>query len=197
MKKIWSITKTPVVLIVLGFCLCSCQALVFAWFGIKNPEKAVSKKERLAYYEPFMNNHQVTVRLYALSDTTKWSKTMEKFYGYTFPMIYLSATETDSLYSLSCFEDIKWQVNLINKNNLEYTDLGDEEKITYVKTIITNSAELLYESKKTAFYRPAEWHVLVVSATFLGKKLRKRMLPIFDLKGLGSITILDLSKIKN
>lgn len=182
--RIWSKIKKTILLIVLVFFLCSCQTLIFAWYGIKKPEKAVSKKERIAYYEPFITNHEVDVKLYALSDTTEWFKTFQSFKGYSFPMIYLKNYDTDSLYSLNCFEDVKWEINLINDNNLDYTDLGDEENASHIKKIVANKSELLFNSKKTASHKTSKWSVQIVSATFLGKKLRKRMLPIFELKGL-------------
>ncbi len=195
MKKNWSTIKVPISLIILGFCFCSCQTLVFAYYGIKNPEKAVSKEKRLAYYEPFTSTTKVNIKLYALSDTTNWTNIYQKFEGYSFPMIYLRNNQTDSLYSISCYEDIKWEINLINDNNLQYTYPGDEGKITLIKEVIKDNTKLLYASKKQ-FSTSAKWDIQIVSATFLGKKLRKRMLPIFNLKDLGSTTILDISKIK-
>ncbi len=195
LKKNWSTIKIPMFLITLVFCLCSCQTLVFAYYGIKNPNKAISKEKRFAYYEPFTSNPKIDVKLYALSDTTKWTNIFQKLEGYSFPMIYLRNNRTDSLYSISCYEDIKWEINLINDDNLQYTYSGDEEKMAHIKKIITDKAEPLYDSKKQSL-TSAKWDIHIVSATFLGKKLRKRMLPIFTLKGLGAITILDISRIE-
>ncbi len=196
-KKVWATLKTPILLGVFVCSLCACQTLAFAYFGIKNPNKAVSKEKRLAYYQPFIvNNHKVPVKLYALSDTATWHKTVQSFYGYTFPRIYLRNTQTDSLYSLNCFEDVEWEINLINDHDLSMTDSGDEEKFTQTQKYIADSSHLIFESKKLLPDPAVKWNIQMVCSTFLGKKLRKRMLSILNLKGLGSLTILDISKIE-
>lgn len=192
-KKIF---KTSLLIVVMGFSLYSCQSLALLYFGVKNPERPVNKEERLAYYEPFINNHKaLPLKLYVLSDTTKWLQTYHYFEGYSFPMVYLRNQKTDSLYTLSCFEDIEWEIGLINNGNLKYTYAGEEEKLAYIKQFIADSSKIVYDSK-TVSSDSIKWQVQMVSATFLGKKLRKRMLSIMELEGLGSLTILDISNIE-
>ncbi|SHJ05118.1 hypothetical protein SAMN04488096_107143 [Mesonia phycicola] len=180
----------------------SCQSVFRLYTGVKN--KIViyqTNEERQAYYASFISAvNEANVKVYTLKD-----KELDSIIGTintlakNMPLMYLKNTETQSLYRLSCYEDITYDIeNIINdKYSWDYLD-KDSISNQYLnqQKYINKNFEVSFdnESKQDSV---AKWDVLYVGGSFLGKKLRKRSLPAFKIEGLRNVSIVDLSVNKN
>lgn len=175
-------------LLFLSVCLISCSPMAKLYFGIKDPKVYESNENRLEYYKPFYEEEKTKVTIYTLKDTTALLTALRSF---TFPRIYIQNKTTDSIYKLTCFDDIKYDIEYINNNKLSELYPADTAEVYLLKKFITENTKLNYTANETLPEK--EWDIYLVSGTFLGKKIRKRTLPISTINGLNQIKIVDLS----
>lgn len=183
-----AIHKILICVIILVFF--SCQPALKLFLGIKNPKFSLSNEERMEYYEPFAEKIDVLL-VYSLKDSLALKKAADSFD--TYPIIYIKNRKNDSIYKLSCFEDIAWDVENINK--IEYSDLvkAEQNNFKLVHQMIENNSKLVHRSDIQKVRDTLNWDIYMVSGTFLGKKLRKRMLPVSEINSIHSFKILDIS----
>ena len=166
----------------------SCQTLAKAYFGIKNPKVYGDPEKREKYYEPFYENKPHLVNLYTIADTSTWVPTFEKLHV---PRVLLKNNITDTVYVLSCFEDIAYDVELLNAKKYGKVYKADSFEFSKVQDAFKNTAVKSYTVNEG--YNKGEWDAYLIYGTFMGKKIRRRTLPITELNGLRSINILDVS----
>ncbi len=192
MRKINFKILIPAVFILLG-CF-SCQTALKLFLRIKEPKQFVGNEEREEYYEPFMEKtpkYYSSLKIYTISDTTALMAFMRKHTSY--PMVIIQNTETDSIYKLGCFEDMKWDVENINKEELDYLIPGKQNQYNDIRELLKNHAIIWHESYDSTVTHTNKWDVYMVSATFFGKKLRRMSLPVTEIKNIDNFNIIDLS----
>lgn len=128
-----------------------------------------------------------------MPDTTHLKTYMKKHVSY--PMIIVQNTKTDSIYRLSCFDDMKWDINELNEGNPEYLYKADPETYKDVKSLIEeNHVNLWYSQSGNKLIEDSKkWNIYFVSGIFLGKKLRRLSFPATNLKDVDQFNIIDLS----
>ncbi|MDT0293052.1 hypothetical protein ACFQ3R_09745 [Mesonia ostreae] len=175
-------------LIILGFF--SCQPALKLFLGIKNPQLFLSNEERMEYYQPFAEKTDALI-VYSLRDNLALTKAAESYT--TYPLIYAKNKKNDSIYKLNCFEDISWDVENINKK--EYSNLvtAKKDSLNIIIQMIEANSKLVYQPDTSRLNDTLMWDIYMVSGTFLGNKLRKRMLPVADINSIHSFNILDIS----
>jgi len=170
----------------------SCQPVLKLFLGIKNPNFTLSNEERKEYYQPFIVEKKEEVFIYALKDTSSLNKAGGTFTSY--PSIYAKNRENDSVYLLNCFEDISWDVENINKKDYSHLTIADSVKFNALTQLLELHSELVHTPNEFLKKDTLNiWSVYMVSGTFLGKKLRKRMLPVVNINALHKLEILDIS----
>lgn len=189
-KKIF--IKTPAILILLGFF--SCQSLVRMYLGVDtSPQLSINNSQRMEYYNPFVqHSKKTTLTIYTILDTTALINAFQTFQNY--PGIYLKDNLNDNVYILNCFEDVEWDVQNINSGNLENLVKANKKSFDSLIYFISNKSEIVYHSTPSPkIDKNNRWNLYMISGLFLGKKLRKRSLPILNIQGLKSFQLLDLS----
>ena len=85
----------------------SCQTLVKTYMGISDPKMEVESGKRLKYYKPLYEGKEHETQILTVANQDAYINT---FQTVSFPEIYLHNRITDSLYVLSCFEELKYNV---------------------------------------------------------------------------------------
>lgn len=182
----------PAIFILLG---CFSCGTVLKWaLRMKTPKALVSDQDRTAFYRPFTEKkpYYNSLKIYTLSDTATFTDFLSK--SRSFPMILIKNIQTDSIYSLSCFEDITWDIENIHENDFTYLTPAAE-------SVYQDLFSLLEPDKSVVWYQTTsdinkddyEWDVYLGSGIFLGKKLRRLILPVTELKNIREFNIIDLS----
>ena len=182
------ITKQKYVVIFLFLIvLYSCQPLLKTYLGIKKFEPVISNEDRLAYYEKFIENQeQLSIHIFKDSTINQISKQFDSY-----PNIHIVDNKNGGIYRLNCFEDVAWDIQNINEGNLDDLEVEKRERFQIIDTTLTKHTQQVFSKGK--INAEGRWEVYMISGTFLGKKLRKKSLPINNLKDISSFTILDLS----
>src|SRR5690606_22865261 len=175
------------------FTFYSCQTILKAYTGIKNPKLELSSDERLEYYNPFIENSDNNLELFLVKEMDTLINTFNKYHNY--PRIFIQdRTIENDIYLLNCFEDVSYDIENINMNNFEGIIKGKTSELSDLKDFLDTNAQVTYSN---FIDKNKKWNVQIISGTVLGNKLRKRMLPIMQLQDLNKILILDLSTNEN
>lgn len=171
------------------FSFYSCQTILKAYTGIRDPQLTLSTNERLEYYNPFIEKSDSNFELRLVKEMDTLINAFNKFQSY--PLIFIQdRTVENDIYMLNCFEDMSYDIENINTGNFEELTKGKISEISDLKVYLEVNSEITYSN---FIDKNKKWNVYVISATFLGNKLRKRMLPIMKLQDLNKVLILDLS----
>ncbi|QEE50504.1 hypothetical protein FUA48_13245 [Flavobacterium alkalisoli] len=157
-------------------------------FGIKKYETYVTNEKRVEYYKPYFETSENKVSIYAFKNWEGIQATSDSVH---IPRIFVQNIATDSVYVLSCYEDIPYDVEEINNGKYDGISKADIKEFTNLKNIIDTSAVLT--STQNVINNNGKWKVYLVNGTFMGKKLRKRTLPITTINGLQEIIVVDIS----
>src|SRR5690606_33091030 len=179
-----------IVLILTVFSFYSCQTILKSYLGIKNPQLVLSNTERLEYYKPYIENSDSNFELFVVKELDTLLNTFNKHQNYPLIFIQDNTTEHEDVYLLNCFDDVSYFVEDINKGDFEDIARDEKAELSDLKSYLDINAEVTYSNY---IDKNRKWNVYVVSATFLGKKLRKRMLPVMKLQDLNKVSVLDLS----
>lgn len=179
-----------IILILTVFSFYSCQTILKSYLGIKNPQPVLSNTERLEYYKPYIEISDSNFELFVVKELDTLLNTFNKHQSYPLIFIQDSTIEDGDVYLLNCFEDVSYSIEDINSGNLEEVPKGKKTELSDLKSYLDINTEVTYSNY---IDKNRKWNVYVVSATFLGKKLRKRMLSIMKLQDLNKVSILDLS----
>lgn len=178
--------------------LFSCQPAIKLFLRVKDPSKHryVNNKDRLEYYQPFLEKtpqYYSFLNLYTITDTSTIQKFMKQHPSY--PMIIVQDRKTDSLYRISCFEDVEWDVEHLDKRkSLTSLYRAKRENYTDVQKLLKENVSLWRQEEQNVIQDSIKnWNVYMVSGIFLGKKIRKMTLPIMELKNVNEFNIIDLS----
>lgn len=175
-------------LLLLFLSFASCQTLVKTYMGISNPKMEVESNKRLKYYQPLYEGKEHETQILTVTNQDAYIKTFQTVSS--IPEIYLHNRVTDSLYVLDCFEDLKYDVE--DFNNGLWHELSKPERKSYdaAKNIIKEAVQVYSVNKDV---QKGEWDVYMMYGTFMGKKLRNRLVPLTTLNGLNKMVILDVS----
>ncbi len=168
--------------------LASCTPMAKIIFGIKKYETYVTNEKRVEYYKPYFETSENKVSIYAFKNWEGIQATSDSVH---IPRIFVQNIATDSVYVLSCYEDIPYDVEEINNGKYDGISKADIKEFTNLKNIIDTSAVLT--STQNVINNNGKWKVYLVNGTFMGKKLRKRTLPITTINGLQEIIVVDIS----
>lgn len=187
------------ILIGMIFFTYSCQSLTKLYTGIKDPEIYLSQKGRLEYYEPFFEDKDsLDVEIYSITNIENLQYAFNNFQNY--PQVYLINKSENKIYGVNCYDDVSYSIEEIEEGKFEnYINeeiINDNLKIA--KEILSNKSQLVYEKQRKVtsskiILDNSNWKALIVSGTFLGKKIRKKTLPILELEDLTKLKIIDLS----
>jgi|SRR5690554_2689176 len=171
------------------FSFYSCQTILKAYTGIRDPQLTLSTNERLEYYNPFIEKSDSNFELRLVKEMDTLINAFNKFQSY--PLIFIQdRTVENDIYMLNCFEDMSYDIENINTGNFEELTKGKISEISDLKVYLEVNSEITYSN---FIDKNNKWNIYVISGTFLGNKLKKRMLPIMELKNLNKVIILDLS----
>lgn len=171
------------------FSFYSCQTILKAYTGIRDPQLTLSTNERLEYYNPFIEKSDSNFELRLVKEMDTLINAFNKFQSY--PLIFIQdRTVENDIYMLNCFEDMSYDIENINTGNFEELTKGKISEISDLKVYLEVNSEITYSN---FIDKNNKWNIYVISGTFLGNKLKKRMLSIMELKNLNKVIILDLS----
>ena len=175
--------------VILPLSLFSCQLTLKAFLGIKDFKQYVSEEDRLEYYNGFIENNQYSLKIYTF-------KEQDSLFGFlkkqkNFPFIIVNNLESNKKYRLSCYEDVNYDAELLNKNELTVNQDSIQDIYELINKTIKQNLKISYNKEKTV--QNPKWDIYIVSGTFLGKKLQKRTLGIRKLNKINSINIIDMS----
>lgn len=178
-----------IIVLLTVFSFYSCQTILKSYLGIKNPQLVLSNTERLEYYQPYIENSDSNFELFVVKELDTLLNTFNKHQNY--PLIFIQDSTTENeVYLLNCFDDVSYFVEDINKGDFEDIAKGKKTELSDLKSYLDINAAVTYSNY---IDKNRKWNVYVVSATFLGKKLRKRMLSVMKLQDLNKVSVLDLS----
>lgn len=166
----------------------SCSPIAKIVLGIKDFKTYVSNEERFEYYKPFLELQNGKYSVYTFKN---WEGIQAVFDSVHVPRIYVENTVTDSVYVLSCYEDIVADIEDINNDKLDMVSIANKKEFINFKNIIDTSTVLTSSEKEIK--RNEKWKVYLIHGTFMGKKLRKKTLPVTSIKSLQEMLIIDTS----
>lgn len=175
-------------LIALTACLISCTPIAKLVTGVRNPKIYQLNEERLEYYKPFYEVQNNKISIYTLNDISSFQTAFDSLYV---PRIYVQSNTTDSVYVLSCYEDVGYNIEDLNKDDFDELDTADPQEFARFKSFFEKQTKLTYTANESNSQR--EWDVYLVSGSFLGNKLRRRTLQVSSINNLNQIKVLDLS----
>ena len=169
--------------------LASCTPMAKIIFGIKKYETYVPNEKRFEYYKPYFETSENKVSIYAFKN---WEGLQATFDSVHVPRVFLQNTLNDSVYVLNCHEDMIDDVENINKNDFKDIKIANQKEFVSLKNIIDTSSVLTYTEDEIR--KNEKWKVYLVNGTFMGKKLRKKALPITTkLEGIEEFIVVDVS----
>lgn len=171
--------------------LTSCQPILKIFLGIKEPKIELKNSERLKYYQPFFNKNSKITSIYSLNDTLKLKEAFKDFND--FPIVYIENLDDEKVYYINCYDDTQDKIEDINSNKLPSSIKSNDSVFIKIEKYLDKLNSKKVQEIKNDELPYGKWNVYLVSGTFLGKKLRKRTLPIINLKEINSFKILDLS----
>jgi len=167
----------------------SCQLTLKTFLGVKDFEQYVSQTDRLKYYNGFVQNNNYNLKIFTFKEQDSLFNFLTK--QTNFPFIVVKNLDTNEKYRLSCYEDVGYDAESLNKNEFTITQDKPEHTYSYMEKTITQNLKISYNKKKTV--QNPKWDVYIVSGTFLGRKLQKRTLEIKKLNNIRTINIIDMS----
>ncbi len=182
------------VLILVSFFLISCQPILKMVTGIRDPEVYVNDTDRIKYYQSWMENLDTEVTIYTISSEDKFVESFNKLSNVTFPVMILNDLSSGVRYSLDCYEDMEYTLELIEADNFNKLDIAGDDTLSLLEDLSKN-----YIDKKS-FYRQGTmsiyngYEVVLVHGVFLGNKIKKRISKFMNgLENISSLKIYDLS----
>jgi hypothetical protein len=162
--------------------------------GIRNPQAYVKDIERLKYYKSWMENSDMEVTIYTISSENDFVQSFNKVSDISFPIMILTDIKSGTLYSLDCYEDMDYTLELIDGNKFDELDIASDSTLLLIKDLSENHID------KKSFYRKGvtstdnRYKVDLVHGVFLGNKIKKRIGAFLNgLENISSVTIYDLS----
>ncbi|QTY27828.1 hypothetical protein [Flavobacterium sp. CS20] len=174
---------------ILPLSLFSCQLTLKALLGIKDFNQYVTQDNRLEYYEGFLENNDYSLKIYTFKEEDSLFSFLKK--QNNFPFIVVNNLESNQKYRISCYEDVSYDVELLNNNNLSVNQDSITNTYSFIDKTIKQNLKITYNKEKTV--QNPIWDIYIVSGTFLGKKLQKRTLGITKLNNIKTINIIDMS----
>ncbi len=180
-------------MVILPLSLFSCQLTLKTFLGIKDFKQHVSEENRLEYYNGFIENNDYNLKIYTFKEQDSLFSFLIK--QNNFPLIVVNNLESKEKYRLSCYEDVSYDVELLNKNELIVNQDSIQDIYGLINKTIKQNLKISYNNEKTV--QNPKWDIYIVSGTFLGKKLQKKTLEISKLNNINTINIIDMSMEKN
>lgn len=181
-----------ITLIIVATCLSSCETAKRVYLGVGKTEVTVKPtNEVIKYYEPFLSGYMYKTKLYVMSNYEGASTALKDF---SFPRIFIKSRQTNTVYELNCFEDIKANIDDMNNNIFnDYITLKNHQEFDNLISFLNSKSDsklILYSGNEDT---TKKWDVYIAYATFLGTKLRKMTIPVTKLKDINEFYLLDFS----
>lgn len=168
--------------------LSSCTPIVKLITGVRNPQFYITTEERLEYYKPFYEEHKTKINIYTATDERALQTAFDSLWV---PRIFVQNTKTDSVYVLSCYEDVEANIQDINDGKLGEVNPASRKEFAFFKNFITTQTILTYSENDTKENK--EWNVYMINGIFMGNKMRRRSLPVTGINSLNEIVVFDIS----
>lgn len=179
--------------VILPLSLFSCQLTLKTFLGIKDFKQYVNEEDRLEYYNGFIENNNYNLKIYTFKEQDSLFSFFKK--QNNFPLIIVNNLESKEKYRLSCYEDVSYDVELLNKNELVVNHDSIQGIYELINKTTKQNLKITYNKEKTV--QNPKWDIYIVSGTFLGNKLQNRTLEIRKLNNINTINIIDMSMEKN
>lgn len=176
-----------VLILILSFF--SCQLTLKSFLGIKDFKQYVSEEERLKYYNDFIENNDYSLKIYTFKEQDSLFDFLKKLNN--FPFILVNNLESKDKYRLSCYEDVSYDVELLNENEMVVSQDSINGMYGLINKMVKQNLKITYNKEKIV--QNPKWDIFIVSGTFLGNKLQKRTLEIRKLNNINTISIIDIS----
>ena len=171
----------------------SCQPIFKLVTGVKNPKVYVSSKDRIEYYNPWIENKEAEILIKTIENQKSFVAAFQVLEDVSFPIFIIEDIQNKKSYTVNCYDDFDYTVELLDQKKLDKLKETQLPILKLVDSLSNNfiTKESFNRSKTT---KQDGFHIRIVHGTFLGKKLRKRISRVFkSLDPISSITILDLS----
>lgn len=179
--------------VILPLSLFSCQLTLKTFLGIKDFKQYVNEEDRLEYYNGFIENNNYNLKIYTFKEQDSLFSFLKK--QNNFPLIIVNNLKSKEKYKLSCYEDVSYDVELLNKNELVVNQDSIQGIYELINKTTKQNLKITYNKEKTV--QNPKWDIYIVSGTFLGNKLQNRTLEIRKLNNINTINIIDMSMEKN
>lgn len=193
-KKILRMKLIAIVLFT-GAVLFSCQPMLKLYLGIKKFETYVGNEERIKYYDPVLEG-SYDISLYSIKNEVDLNKVFDTINDY--PQIYVHDLKDSIVYRLNCYADVEYVVNNIQKDDYwwwKYDKAEVKKQYNLTEKLLKDKTIIAYKKNRldTIDKDSLRYDILFISAPFLGKKLRRKSLPVFEMKNINKVKIVDLS----
>jgi hypothetical protein len=171
----------------------SCQPIFKLVTGVKNPKVYVSSKDRIDYYNPWIDNKEAEILIKTIDNEKSFVAAFQALEDVSFPIFIIEDPENEKSYTVNCYDDFDYTVELLDQKKLHKLK---ETQLPILKLVDSLSKNFITKKSfnKSMPTKQDGYHIHIVHGTFFGKKLRKRVSSIFNsLDPISSITILDLS----
>ena len=171
----------------------SCQPIFKLVTGVKNPKVYVSSKDRIDYYNPWIDNKEAEILIKTIDNEKSFVAAFQALEDVSFPIFIIEDPENEKSYTVNCYDDFDYTVELLDQKKLHKLK---ETQLPILKLVDSLSKNFITKKSfnKSMPTKQDGYHIHIVHGTFFGKKLRKRFSSIFNsLDPISSITILDLS----
>lgn len=171
----------------------SCQPIFKLVTGVKNPKVYVSSKDRIEYYNPWIENKEAEILIKTIENQKSFVAAFQVLEDVSFPIFIIEDIQNKKSYTVNCYDDFDYTVELLDQKKLDKLKETQLPILKLVDSLSNNfiTKESFNRSKTT---KQDGYRIRIVHGIFLGKKLRKRISGVFNsLDPISSITILDLS----
>ncbi len=185
-----------VIIFLLCLCLTSCSMIGKMVTGVSNLKAETSIEDRKKYYDPFLADKEYLIQIRHYNHSDSLINGWRRLSGQDIPILLIHNINTNKYYSLSCFEDIKGDVESINRKDFSDLVEADSDRVNLINEYMQETVpyEKLSEGYQPDFTKDLK--VFYVGGLWTGKKLRKRVLAVTEIMDLRSIQLIELSKLE-
>lgn len=187
--KIFSVFRVVYLIAIISL-ISSCGTLIKTYLGVKDPTYFEHNDVRTEYYEKLTKDVLYTNETRTFNDTTVLMKSFWKVNEYGFPLVIVKDTKTGNNYHISCYDDVEYDVDLLNNNNFENLTQAEPDLVKYVQEVISTDTEVISKQENSS---SGKFDLYFISAVYMGKKLQRKSNYISEINGINKLTIIDLS----
>lgn len=169
----------------------SCQPIFRLVTGVKNPKPYTSLQDRSDYYQKMGSKSSVLVT-HTIAKKEDYIRVFQIVSSTSFPLLLMKDLKSEKVYSLDCYDDIDYTIELIKTQKLDSLSIASEVNTNVVDSLVKYSTtDHTFENSQN---KEEDFDFVLVNGLFFGKKLRKRMIKLFDnVENVRKIEVYELS----